>query len=89
MLTQKKNMLIIGDEDSPIYMKLYPQLANSWEIVHIAEGQQPEDTPLSPPDPTPASDAKDVKAEEKKVMVPAANVFFNRVYLHNQNYDQI
>lgn len=37
MLTQKKNILILGDEQSPIYAKLYPQLAKSWEIVHIAE----------------------------------------------------
>jgi hypothetical protein len=36
MLTQKKNILILGDADSPIYIKLYPQLVNSWEIVHIA-----------------------------------------------------
>lgn len=37
MLTQKKNILILGDEQSPIYTKLYPLLAKSWEIVHITE----------------------------------------------------
>lgn len=37
MLTQKKNILIIGDEHSKIYAKLYPLIANHWEVVHIAE----------------------------------------------------
>lgn len=37
MLTQKKNILIIGDEESPIYMHLHPKIAKSWEIVHVAE----------------------------------------------------
>ena len=36
MLTQKKNILIIGDEQSPIYIKLYPLIAKNWEIYHIA-----------------------------------------------------
>lgn len=36
MLTQRKNVLIIGDHESPIYLKLHPLIAKNWEIFHIS-----------------------------------------------------
>jgi hypothetical protein len=50
MLTHKKNILIIGDEDSPIYLKLYPLIAKNWEIVHIAESMPPVEEPVDQPE---------------------------------------
>lgn len=41
MLTQKKNILIIGDQQSKIYGSLYPLIANNWEIVHVEDSPEP------------------------------------------------
>lgn len=66
MLTQKKNILIIGDQQSKIYGKLYPLVASHWEVVHIAEAAEPlvieEQASIKSED---VKDAKDVKEEKK------------------------
>lgn len=41
MLTQKKNILIIGHQQSKIYGSLYPLIANNWEIVHVEDTAEP------------------------------------------------
>lgn len=97
MLTQKKNILIIGDQQSKIYGSLYPLIANHWEIVHVEDAAGPlgieEQVNAIREDVKEVKDVKEGKkdemtGEEKTEIVKKEEVkskstkSFQRFYLH-------